>query len=70
MCVAVLFCFFQAGAQDDPKLAECLRDAHQFLTITQVQQGDALYPPNGFDNENKFFCVLCIFMWCLNNLKN
>uniref|UniRef100_A0AAX7UUD7 Terpene cyclase/mutase family member n=1 Tax=Astatotilapia calliptera TaxID=8154 RepID=A0AAX7UUD7_ASTCA len=40
LCVAVLFCFFQAGAQDDPKLAECLRDAHQFLTITQVQQGD------------------------------
>lgn len=27
---------FQAGAQDNPRLAECLRDAHQFLTITQV----------------------------------
>lgn len=32
----LLFCI-QAGAQDDPELAQCLRDAHQFLTITQVQ---------------------------------
>uniref|UniRef100_A0A671U7C0 Terpene cyclase/mutase family member n=1 Tax=Sparus aurata TaxID=8175 RepID=A0A671U7C0_SPAAU len=27
---------FQAGAQDNPRLAQCLKDAHQFLTITQV----------------------------------
>uniref|UniRef100_A0AAX7U4N6 Terpene cyclase/mutase family member n=1 Tax=Astatotilapia calliptera TaxID=8154 RepID=A0AAX7U4N6_ASTCA len=38
-CFAVQ-AYLEAGAQDDPKLAECLRDAHQFLTITQVQQGD------------------------------
>ncbi|KAM7380865.1 hypothetical protein PAMP_004135 [Pampus punctatissimus] len=25
-----------AGAQDDPRLADCLRDAHQFLTVTQI----------------------------------
>uniref|UniRef100_A0A668VL89 Terpene cyclase/mutase family member n=1 Tax=Oreochromis aureus TaxID=47969 RepID=A0A668VL89_OREAU len=34
-CFAVQ-AYLEAGAQDDPKLAECLRDAHQFLTITQV----------------------------------
>lgn len=28
--------FFKAGAQNVPRLAECLRDAHKFLTITQV----------------------------------
>uniref|UniRef100_A0A669AWK7 Lanosterol synthase (2,3-oxidosqualene-lanosterol cyclase) n=1 Tax=Oreochromis niloticus TaxID=8128 RepID=A0A669AWK7_ORENI len=38
-CFAVQ-AYLEAGAQDDPKLAECLRDAHQFLTITQVEQGD------------------------------
>lgn len=29
-------CFFKAGAQNVPRLAECLLDAHKFLTITQV----------------------------------
>ena len=26
----------QAGAQDDPRLAQCLHKAHHFLNITQV----------------------------------
>lgn len=28
--------FFKAGAQNVPRLAECLLDAHKFLTVTQV----------------------------------
>ena len=34
---------FQAGAQDNHRLAECLRDAHQFLTITQVPATSQLH---------------------------
>ncbi|XP_077393557.1 lanosterol synthase [Festucalex cinctus] len=34
-CFAVQ-AFLEAGAQDDPELAECLRRAHQFLTVTQI----------------------------------
>uniref|UniRef100_A0A673A569 Lanosterol synthase (2,3-oxidosqualene-lanosterol cyclase) n=1 Tax=Sphaeramia orbicularis TaxID=375764 RepID=A0A673A569_9TELE len=33
-CFAVQ-AFLEAGAQDNPRLAECLQDAHRFLTITQ-----------------------------------
>uniref|UniRef100_A0A668VHI4 Terpene cyclase/mutase family member n=1 Tax=Oreochromis aureus TaxID=47969 RepID=A0A668VHI4_OREAU len=41
-CFAVQ-AYLEAGAQDDPKLAECLRDAHQFLTITQIPENPPQY---------------------------
>ncbi|KAM9850438.1 lanosterol synthase [Aulostomus maculatus] len=41
-CFAVQ-AFLEAGAQDDPQLAECLRQAHQFLTITQVPENPPEY---------------------------
>ncbi|XP_061698443.1 lanosterol synthase isoform X2 [Syngnathoides biaculeatus] len=40
-CFAVQ-AFLEAGAQDNPELAECLRCAHQFLKITQIPDN----PPN------------------------
>ncbi|XP_067459091.1 lanosterol synthase [Thunnus thynnus] len=41
-CFAVQ-AFLEAGAQDNPRLAECLRDAHQFLTITQIPDNPPEY---------------------------
>ncbi|XP_071328727.1 lanosterol synthase [Trachinotus anak] len=41
-CFAVQ-AFLEAGAQDNPRLAECLRDAHQFLTITQIPENPPEY---------------------------
>ncbi|KAL3970257.1 acylglycerol lipase [Sarotherodon galilaeus] len=41
-CFAVQ-AYLEAGAQDDPKLAECLRDAHQFLTMTQIPENPPQY---------------------------
>ncbi|XP_063354039.1 lanosterol synthase [Pelmatolapia mariae] len=41
-CFAVQ-AYLEAGAQDDPKLAECLRDAHQFLAITQIPENPPQY---------------------------
>uniref|UniRef100_A0A8D3CBJ4 Terpene cyclase/mutase family member n=1 Tax=Scophthalmus maximus TaxID=52904 RepID=A0A8D3CBJ4_SCOMX len=41
-CFAVQ-AFLEAGAQDTPRLAECLQDAHQFLTITQIPENPPEY---------------------------
>ncbi|XP_047457490.1 lanosterol synthase-like [Mugil cephalus] len=35
--------FLEAGAQDDPKMAKCLDDAHHFFTITQVHDNPPEY---------------------------
>ncbi|XP_033965761.1 lanosterol synthase-like [Pseudochaenichthys georgianus] len=41
-CFAVQ-AFLEAGAQKDSALAGCLRDAHQFLTVTQIPENPAEY---------------------------
>ncbi|XP_030283760.1 lanosterol synthase [Sparus aurata] len=41
-CFAVQ-AFLEAGAQDNPRLAQCLKDAHQFLTITQIPENPPEY---------------------------
>uniref|UniRef100_A0A673A5L1 Terpene cyclase/mutase family member n=1 Tax=Sphaeramia orbicularis TaxID=375764 RepID=A0A673A5L1_9TELE len=41
-CFAVQ-AFLEAGAQDNPRLAECLQDAHRFLTITQIRENPPDY---------------------------
>ncbi|XP_037542212.1 lanosterol synthase-like isoform X1 [Nematolebias whitei] len=41
-CFAVQ-AFLEAGAQNDPKLSECLREAHRFLTITQIPENPPEY---------------------------
>uniref|UniRef100_A0AAQ4PZ61 Terpene cyclase/mutase family member n=1 Tax=Gasterosteus aculeatus aculeatus TaxID=481459 RepID=A0AAQ4PZ61_GASAC len=41
-CFAVQ-AFLEAGAQDNSRLAECLRDAHRFLTITQIPENPPEY---------------------------
>ncbi|XP_047457491.1 lanosterol synthase-like [Mugil cephalus] len=41
-CFAVQ-AFLEAGAQDDPKLAKCLDDAHHFLSITQIPDNPPEY---------------------------
>uniref|UniRef100_A0A672HJL9 Terpene cyclase/mutase family member n=1 Tax=Salarias fasciatus TaxID=181472 RepID=A0A672HJL9_SALFA len=41
-CFAVQ-AFLEAGAQDDPRLAQCLHEAHQFLNITQIPENPPEY---------------------------
>ncbi|XP_068186115.1 lanosterol synthase isoform X2 [Antennarius striatus] len=41
-CFAVQ-AFLEAGAQDDPRLTTCLRDAHQFLNSTQIPENPPEY---------------------------
>ncbi|XP_075961813.1 lanosterol synthase [Anarhichas minor] len=41
-CFAVQ-AFLEAGAQDNSRLSECLRDAHHFLTITQIPENPPEY---------------------------
>ncbi|XP_010731449.3 lanosterol synthase isoform X1 [Larimichthys crocea] len=41
-CFAVQ-AFLEAGAQDNPRLAKCLQDAHQFLAITQIPDNPPEY---------------------------
>ncbi|KAL7385423.1 hypothetical protein ABVT39_021673 [Epinephelus coioides] len=41
-CFAVQ-AFLEAGAQDNSILADCLRDAHRFLTITQIPENPPEY---------------------------
>ncbi|XP_021440021.1 lanosterol synthase [Oncorhynchus mykiss] len=36
--------FLEAGDQDSPSLEECLKHAHQFLTITQPGPGECASP--------------------------
>uniref|UniRef100_A0A3Q3K2C1 Terpene cyclase/mutase family member n=1 Tax=Monopterus albus TaxID=43700 RepID=A0A3Q3K2C1_MONAL len=35
--------FLEAGAQNNPRLAKCLQDAHQFLRITQIAENPPEY---------------------------